>query len=212
MELKAICLCLVALTLLVLLVNLSRLPTYCRWLVWLISLSLAMEFITGFLHFRGLNMHIAQHAYQLTKLFLVCGFYHDLLPQRRHQQIIKLVFGLYAAALAIYYFFHPMLFWKESLFDVLMEAIICLIFVVVFFRTILFQFQLVNLSKYTAFWINAAYLMYYCACIFVVGFYLCLKTAHAGLTGALSAFNYLLAMFLYATYLIIFLCTATQRN
>lgn len=195
----------------VLLFNIKGLPNYCRWFVPIIALGIIVQVVSEILEMRQVNSYFIFHYYQPIECLLLLGFYHNIVLNRS-KLLVVISFFAYVLALCVHYFRLPASFYTWDFFDFAVQALIICLFVTIFFLQLLKNQEKTDLKHFPAFWLNAAHLIFYGGCLFVMGLYFYIKNNDSHLARNVLSINHFLNLFLYAAYTIIFACTVTPKK
>ncbi len=146
------------------------------------------------------------HLYIPTELLLLVIYYFMLL-QTRTYRVVTLSLGLLALAILIYLNIRENGIWmKPDYSDFVVCGIAVCVFVGVFFMELFNQKEYIELKNYPDFWINAANLLFYGGCLFVMGMNGYVRSYNPDLAKQLWSINNTLNLLLYILYLVGFLC------
>jgi hypothetical protein len=187
--------------------NRKALPTYCKWLMILLPISVITQVVEDIIRINGGRSTFVFRLYQPVEMLLLSGFYYSLYTNRLFKRIVILCLILFFIFLSIYYYIHPSRLVTPMFLDFCFESAFLCVFIVLFFVQMLQFKEHIDLKYYTAFWLNAIHLIFYGGCLFLMGFYYYLVTTDPILAKQLYSINNALNLLLYTSYTAIFICT-----
>jgi hypothetical protein len=186
--------------------NKQSLPSYLRYLQYLLAIALFFEVGSEILTVRNINSNFIDHLYQPIELILLSALYYHALNKNSHMTIIRLGVPVALSASLI------LSVWIEGIFNPNTASfIIGSIFIILY--SVLYKYQLFaspptkeSLLVNPIFWINTANLFFYCGTFFQMGLDSYIRKGNASLADELHIINHGLNYMLYVLYLIGFLC------
>lgn len=198
-----LCLC-------VYLINRKKLPPYFVFLGWLIAVVIVDELVSVYLNTIGLNSNPLDHLYQLFEICLLSLVYYHELKNKTLKKII-------IAALVFVSIFYPVSsfilegIYNDCMLSYLINGILIIFLSLAFFGEMYFRKSEINILSYGFFWINSGNLVYCSGSFLQMGLNTYIKDFNPALSNELIVINHVLNIFLYATYLIGFLCIKKQK-
>jgi hypothetical protein len=150
-------------------------------------------------YFRS-NGNIIQRVGQAVECFFILCFYHQLLKKPANKLLIRIAFVAYTISVLIYYPAFEGSFNVDFHFDYILQSFLVCVLVCLFFFELLDYKGDLALAVYAAFWLNAVHLMFYGGNFFAMALFEKLDKA-----SPLRSIPSYLNLFLYTSYLIIFL-------
>ncbi len=200
-----LCLC-------VYLINRKKLPSYFIYLGWLIVAVLLTEVVSRYIDSIGINTNPLDHLYQLLEIWLLSLAYYHVLKNKKIRKIIITVLVLVSIVYPVSSFFLEGIY-NDCILSYLLNGILIISLSLVFFQELYNdENPEMNILSHGFFWINCGNLIYYSGSFFQMGLNTYIRDFNPELAAQLKSIGHVLNYFLYATYLIGFLCIKKQKS
>jgi hypothetical protein len=204
---------LLGISLATLLWNIRKLNKIYYWFIPLIVLAITVQVFGDVLKNNNIQGYsFVFHVYQPVEYSLLALFYYSLISNKYIKKAILVSIAAVLLFSMIYYSRNPLSFYGGDFTDFCLAAFFVCIWVVIFFIELLRSEENLQLTRYPAFWINAANLLFYGGCLMVMGVYFYLHNRNATLAGQLLRINYYLNLILYCMYTIAFICPVNWKR
>ncbi|MES2847818.1 MAG: hypothetical protein V4685_02095 [Bacteroidota bacterium] len=192
----------------------KKLPKYLHFAGWLVGLVIITELFKYSMNGKKSIINPVEHFYQLIEIWLLLMCYYVYNKENKNETIVKAIPFVLIAVSVLYPFisFYIEGINNECTLSFLINSLLLILLSLLFFYNLYVKNTEINILSFGFFWINAGNLVYLCGTFFQMGLYAYILKTNPALAQELKIINHVLNYFLYATYLVAFLCTAKQTS
>ena len=149
---------------------------------------------------------VANHIYHIAEMLLLSGYYYLQYQNKKTKRLVLVGFIVYSILLFMHYSLHPRAFFVSNFYDFVLNSILIILFVILYFFEELNNEIITPFYKEPSFYINVGNLFFYAGTMLVMGFKYLVEKTNPALGESLMLINHSLNLLLYALYLLAFIC------